>query len=121
MHLASLVVIKVILVKPCVYHVHLVNFKKIPVRLSVNFVQNRLSLVAKPETGHAFIVRQDGHLQRGALNVKRVALVRTVMVVNHAQKDMRGMAPITMLLSADSASWVKRRRRLLVLRVNDGT
>jgi hypothetical protein len=33
---------------------------------------------------NALLVRQDGHLQRGALNVKRVALVRTVMVVNHA-------------------------------------
>ena len=42
------------------------------------------------------------------------------MVVNHAQKDTRGMEPITTLRSADNARRVKRRRRLVVLRVSDG-
>ena len=98
-----------------------VNFKMFPVRQSVNFVQYRPTLVAKQETKRALIVRQAGcHPQRGARNVKHVVLEHSVTVVNCAQKDTQGRELITMLRSADFASWVKRRRQLVLLRVNDG-
>ena len=68
----------------------------------------------------ASTVRQVGRQKKAAQNVKHASLGRTVMVVNHAQKDTRGMEPITTLRSADNARRVKRRRRLVVLRVSDG-
>ena len=68
----------------------------------------------------ALVVRQDGHPRRGALDVKPAELERTVMAVNRAQKDTQGTEPILTLRSADTASWVRRRRRLVARRVNYG-
>ena len=67
-----------------VCHAHQVNFKMFPVRPSVNFVTYRPTLVAKPETGRALIVRQDGHPRRGALNAKPAELEHMTTAVNHA-------------------------------------
>ena len=50
----------------------------------------------------ASTVRQVGRQKKAAQNVKPVALERTVMVVNYAQKDMHGTEPITTQRSAGS-------------------
>ena len=52
------------------------------VRSSVNFVQNRPTLVAKVETRRALIVQRDGHQQREApsVNLARLELLATSKV-----------------------------------------
>jgi len=62
---------------------HQVNFKMFTVRPSVNFVKYRPTLVAKQETGRVLIVRQDGHPQWGARDVKPAELEHTAKAVNH--------------------------------------
>jgi hypothetical protein len=96
------------------------NSKKILVRPSVNFVQSRPTLVAKKETRRALIARQDGRQGKAVRNVKLAEVEHTVTGANHARKDTQEMEPITMLLNADSATWVKRRPRLVLRHVNDG-
>ena len=68
----------------------------------------------------ASTVRQVGRQKKAAQNVKPVALERTVMVVNYAQKDMHGTEPITTQRSAGSVRWAKQQRLWVVLPVNDG-
>ena len=71
-----------ILVKQAASRAHQVNFKMFPVRPSVNFVQNRPTLVAKVETRRALIVQRDGHQQREApsVNLARLELLATSKV-----------------------------------------
>ena len=50
---AQVVLTKVMKAKLAAFLAHQVNFKIMPVQPSVNFVQYRPTLVAKPETGRA--------------------------------------------------------------------
>jgi hypothetical protein len=92
----------------------LISIVKVKKKMPMVILQMKVQIQRLAST-----VRQAGRQKKAAQNVKPVSLGRTVMVVNHARKDTRGMEPITTLRSADNARRVKRRRRLVVLRVSD--
>ena len=100
-----------ILVKQAASRAHQVNIKMFLVRSSVNFVQNRPTLVAKVETRRALIVQRDGYQEKVATNVKRVALVPLVRVAKNVRRVTHGTVTMTTQPSVSSANLVRRRRQ----------
>ena len=92
--------------KQVAFHAHQVNFKAFPVRPSVNFVHYQPTLVAKPETGRALIVRLGGHQKKVAPSANLAMLeLSAVSKVNHVSRARKV-----------SIVQVKRKMRMVILR-----
>jgi len=103
---AQVVLTKVMKAKLAAFLARQVNFKIMPVQPSVNFVQYRPTLVAKPETGRALIVPPVGHQEKAApsVNLARLELSATSKV-----------QPVKVVTS-DSIVKVKRKMPMVLLR-----
>ena len=97
-------------VKLLVYHAAPVNSMTLWVDLCANFVQIRLTLVAKEETPVAQLAPQVGPPKTVVPNVPRAVRVRLVTVARIAPSGLREKELTQMPLNANNVNWVKPQR-----------